>query len=75
MAVQYNSLIDPLAIILTVPLALAGGILGLYITETAVGATAIVGAVLLVGDDCGQQCHFVGGVSQPNPRKTGAESL
>ncbi|WP_159785425.1 efflux RND transporter permease subunit [Sodalinema gerasimenkoae] len=49
MAVQYNSLIDPLAIILTVPLALAGGILGLYITETAVGATAIVGAVLLVG--------------------------
>ncbi|NMG57791.1 AcrB/AcrD/AcrF family protein [Geitlerinema sp. P-1104] len=49
MAVQYNSLIDPLAIILTVPLALAGGILGLYVTETAVGATAIVGAVLLVG--------------------------
>ncbi len=49
MAVQYNSLIDPLAIILTVPLALAGGILGLYLTHTAVGATAIVGAVLLVG--------------------------
>jgi multidrug efflux pump subunit AcrB len=49
MAVQYNSLIDPLAIILTVPLALSGGILGLYLTETAVGATAIVGAVLLVG--------------------------
>lgn len=49
MAVQYNSLIDPLAIILTVPLALAGGILGLYLTNTAVGATAIVGAVLLVG--------------------------
>ncbi|MFP4218982.1 MAG: efflux RND transporter permease subunit [Phormidium sp.] len=49
MAVQYNSLIDPLAIILTVPLALSGGILGLYLTDTAVGATAIVGAVLLVG--------------------------
>jgi multidrug efflux pump subunit AcrB len=30
MAVQYNSLIDPLVIMLTVPLALAGGILGLY---------------------------------------------
>jgi multidrug efflux pump subunit AcrB len=29
MAVQYNSLIDPLVIMLTVPLALAGGILGL----------------------------------------------
>ena len=49
MAVQYNSLIDPLVIILTVPLALAGGIFGLYISQTAVGATVLVGAVLLVG--------------------------
>ncbi|ARV61366.1 cation transporter [Nostocales cyanobacterium HT-58-2] len=49
MAVQYNSLIDPLVIMFTVPLALAGGIFGLYITKTAIGATVIVGAVLLVG--------------------------
>ncbi|KZL48968.1 cation transporter [Nodularia spumigena CENA596] len=49
MAVQYNSLIDPLVIMLTIPLALAGGIFGLYITNTAIGATVIVGAVLLVG--------------------------
>lgn len=49
MAVQYNSLIDPLVIIFTIPLALAGGILGLYVTQTAIGATVIVGAVLLVG--------------------------
>ncbi|MBD1896117.1 efflux RND transporter permease subunit [Coleofasciculus sp. FACHB-129] len=49
MAVQYNSLIDPLAIILTLPLALAGGIIGLYVTKTAIGATVLVGAVLLVG--------------------------
>lgn len=49
MAVQYNSLVDPLVIMLTVPLALAGGILGLYVTQTAIGATVIVGAVLLVG--------------------------
>ncbi|WP_017298034.1 efflux RND transporter permease subunit [Nodosilinea nodulosa] len=49
MAVQYNSLIDPLVIMLTVPLALAGGILGLYVTQTAIGATVVVGAVLLVG--------------------------
>ena len=51
MAVQYNSLIDPLVIMLTVPLALAGGILGLFVTQTALGATVIVGAVLLVGID------------------------
>jgi len=49
MAVQYNSLIDPLVIMLTVPLALAGGILGLVVTQTALGATVVVGAVLLVG--------------------------
>ncbi|MEM8503981.1 MAG: efflux RND transporter permease subunit [Cyanobacteria bacterium P01_D01_bin.1] len=49
LAVQYNSLIDPLVIMLTVPLALAGGIFGLFITQTAIGATVIVGAVLLVG--------------------------
>ncbi|MGJ3254070.1 MAG: efflux RND transporter permease subunit [Elainellaceae cyanobacterium] len=49
MAVQYNSLIDPLVIILTVPLALAGGIFGLFVTQTALGATVIIGAVLLVG--------------------------
>ncbi|MEO0538736.1 MAG: efflux RND transporter permease subunit [Cyanobacteria bacterium P01_A01_bin.123] len=49
MAVQYNSLIDPLVIMLTVPLALAGGILGLFVTQTAIGATVIIGAVLLIG--------------------------
>ncbi len=49
MAVQYNSLIDPLVIMLTVPLALSGAILGLFVTQTAIGATVIVGVVLLVG--------------------------
>ncbi len=49
MAVQYNSLVDPLVIILTVPLALAGAIFGLFITQTAIGITVLVGAVLLVG--------------------------
>ncbi|MGI0483940.1 efflux RND transporter permease subunit [Pantanalinema rosaneae CENA516] len=49
MAVQYNSLIDPLVIMFTIPLALVGGIFGLFITQTAIGATVIVGAVLLVG--------------------------
>ncbi|NCR41462.1 MAG: efflux RND transporter permease subunit [Microcystis aeruginosa W13-11] len=49
MAVQYNSLIDPLVIMLTVPLALAGGIFGLYLTKTPINAIVIVGVVLLVG--------------------------
>ncbi len=49
MAVLYNSLVDPLVIMFTLPLALAGGIWGLFITQTAIGITVIVGAVLLVG--------------------------
>ncbi|HEY9883447.1 MAG TPA: efflux RND transporter permease subunit, partial [Thermosynechococcaceae cyanobacterium] len=49
MAVQYNSLVDPLVIILTVPLAVAGGVFGLFVTQTAIGITVLVGAVLLVG--------------------------
>ncbi|MEO0377998.1 MAG: efflux RND transporter permease subunit, partial [Cyanobacteria bacterium P01_A01_bin.17] len=49
MAVQYNSLIDPLVILFTIPLALTGGIFGLYISQTSMGATVIVGVVLLVG--------------------------
>jgi multidrug efflux pump subunit AcrB len=49
MAVQYNSLLDPLVIMLTVPLAVAGSIFGLYLTQTAIGAMVVVGAVLLVG--------------------------
>ncbi len=49
MAVQYNSLIDPLVIMFTLPLALSGGIVGLSVTETPIGATVIVGVVLLVG--------------------------
>ncbi len=49
MAVQYNSLVDPLVILLTVPLALTAGIFGLYVTKTAIGATVMIGAILLVG--------------------------
>ncbi|MGD1900732.1 MAG: efflux RND transporter permease subunit [Geitlerinemataceae cyanobacterium] len=49
MAVQYDSLCDPLVILLTVPLAVAGAIFGLYVTQTAIGATVLIGIVLLVG--------------------------
>ncbi|MBI2880062.1 MAG: efflux RND transporter permease subunit [Candidatus Tectomicrobia bacterium] len=49
MAVQYESLSNPLVIIMTVPLALMGGILGLYFTGTPVGATVLLGVILLVG--------------------------
>ncbi len=49
MAVQYNSLIDPLVIMLTIPLALAGGIVGLYITNSSINVMVVIGVILLVG--------------------------
>jgi multidrug efflux pump subunit AcrB len=49
MAVQYNSLIDPLVILLSISLALAGGIFRLYIRGTAIGTTIVFGAVFLLG--------------------------
>lgn len=49
MAVQYDSLIDPFVILFTIPLALVGGLAGLVVTGVALGATALIGAVLLVG--------------------------
>ena len=49
MAVQYDSLVDPLVILFTIPLALVGGTLGLVVTGVAMGATALIGMVMLVG--------------------------
>ena len=49
MAVQYNSLIDPLVIMLTIPLALAGGIVGLYVTNSSINVIVVIGVILLIG--------------------------
>ncbi|MBL1211592.1 efflux RND transporter permease subunit, partial [Geminocystis sp. GBBB08] len=45
MAVQYNSLIDPIALMFTLPIALSGGIIGLYVTVTPIGERVNVGEV------------------------------
>jgi CzcA family heavy metal efflux pump len=49
MAVQYDSLIDPVIIMVTLPLALIGAFLLLAITRTPFGATVFLGLILLVG--------------------------
>lgn len=49
MASQFESLIEPLIIIVTIPLALSGVLLMLWITGTPVSVTAMVGLVLLTG--------------------------
>ncbi|SNS18805.1 hydrophobic/amphiphilic exporter-1, HAE1 family [Anaerovirgula multivorans] len=49
MAAQFESLLHPFTIMLSVPVALAGGLLGLLVTGTALGITALIGVIMLSG--------------------------
>ncbi len=49
MASQFESLLEPLIIIVTIPLALSGVLLMLWVTSTPISVTAMVGLVLLTG--------------------------
>ena len=49
MASQFESLVEPLIIILTIPLAFSGVIIMLYLTNTPVSVTSMVGLILLSG--------------------------
>ncbi|MFU8861275.1 MAG: efflux RND transporter permease subunit [Cyclonatronaceae bacterium] len=49
MASQFESLLEPFIIILTIPLAFSGVIIMLYLTSTPVSVTSMVGLILLSG--------------------------
>jgi multidrug efflux pump len=49
LAAQFESYIDPLVIMLTVPLAMAGGLLGLYLTGSTLNLYSQIGLVMLIG--------------------------
>src|SRR5690606_6369173 len=49
MASQFESLIHPLVILFTIPLALVGAVLGLYVTGTTVNVVAFIGVIMLAG--------------------------
>ncbi len=49
MASQFESLVEPLIIIVTIPLALTGVLLALWLTQTPISVTSMVGLVLLTG--------------------------
>jgi hydrophobe/amphiphile efflux-1 (HAE1) family protein len=49
MAIQYESVSDPLAILFSIPLALVGVGLLLWITGTALSAPVLLGVILLAG--------------------------
>ncbi|MEW6981380.1 efflux RND transporter permease subunit [Colwelliaceae bacterium 6471] len=49
MAAQFESLLHPLLILFTVPLAGAGSIYGLYITNTQISVIVFIGLIMLAG--------------------------
>lgn len=49
LAAQFESLTHPLAILLSVPLAATGVILGLFLTGRSFGLTALIGVLMLIG--------------------------
>ncbi|MDZ7692791.1 MAG: efflux RND transporter permease subunit [Balneolaceae bacterium] len=49
MASQFESLVEPFIIILTIPLALTGVLLILWTTGTSISVTSMVGLILLTG--------------------------
>ncbi len=49
MASQFESLMEPFIIILTIPMALSGVLIMLWITNTAISVTSMVGLILLSG--------------------------
>ncbi|MFA5527493.1 MAG: efflux RND transporter permease subunit [Peptostreptococcales bacterium] len=49
MAAQFESLLEPFIIIMTVPLAASGAILGLFVTGSTINAVSLMGMVILIG--------------------------
>lgn len=49
MASQFESLIHPLIIMFTVPLAIIGVILGIYITDSTISVASLIGLITLAG--------------------------
>ena len=49
MASQFESLIHPLVILFTIPLALVGAVLALFLTGTTINIVALIGVIMLAG--------------------------
>ena len=49
MASKFESLIHPFVILFTIPLALVGAVLALYITGTTINIVALIGVIMLAG--------------------------
>ena len=68
MASQFESLIHPFVILLTVPLAITGAIWALWITQTTVNVVAYIGLIMLVGIVVNQSIVLIDAVNQARER-------
>lgn len=73
MAATFENLIHPFIILFTVPLALSGVILGLYLFDIAISIIALIGVIFLVGVVVNNAIVLVDAINRS--RRAGMEKL
>jgi hydrophobic/amphiphilic exporter-1 (mainly G- bacteria), HAE1 family len=68
MASQFESLVHPFVILLTIPLAITGAIWALWLTGTTVNVVAYIGVIMLAGIVVNQSIVLIDAVNQARAR-------
>jgi HAE1 family hydrophobic/amphiphilic exporter-1 len=68
MASQFESLLHPLVILLTIPLAVVGAIWALFLTNTTLNVVAYIGVIMLAGIVVNQSIVLIDAVNQSRER-------
>ncbi|MFO1392824.1 MAG: efflux RND transporter permease subunit [Steroidobacteraceae bacterium] len=68
MASQFESLVHPFVILLTIPLAVIGAVWALWITHTTVNVVAYIGLIMLAGIVVNQSIVLIDAVNQARER-------
>jgi HAE1 family hydrophobic/amphiphilic exporter-1 len=68
MASQFESLLHPFVILLTIPLSLVGSVWAMFITGTTVNVVAYIGIIMLAGIVVNQSIVLIDAVNQARDR-------
>ena len=68
MASQFESLLHPFVILLTIPLALTGSVWAMFLTGTTVNVVAYIGLIMLAGIVVNQSIVLIDAVNQSRER-------
>jgi HAE1 family hydrophobic/amphiphilic exporter-1 len=71
MASQFESLVHPFVILLTIPLAITGALWALWLTGTTVNVVAYIGLIMLAGIVVNQSIVLIDAVNQARGRGLG----